>query len=69
MTRLNSAHVCTPCIDLDAMCNAAHTRLHQHILKAVSVAYIALGIDPPESHIIDVLLTLPGIDLATTGGL
>lgn len=53
----DSAHVCT----LDAMCAAATARLQQGILQAASAAYIALDIEPPDSHVIEVLMTLPGL--------
>lgn len=57
---------------LDAMCATATARVHQGILKAASAAYIALEIPPPDSHVIEVLLSIPGlagIELTDAGGL
>ncbi|WP_161786974.1 hypothetical protein [Delftia sp. RIT313] len=43
------------------MCDAANARLQQGILQAASAAYIALDIPPPDSHVIDVLMSIPGL--------
>ena len=70
MSSATSAHVCTH--HLDAMCAAAIARVQQSILQATSAAYIALDITPPDSHVIDVLMTLPGlagVELTDAGGL
>ncbi|AOV01532.1 hypothetical protein N5K37_13770 [Delftia tsuruhatensis] len=50
-----------PQFDLDAMCAAATARLQQGILQAAGEAYIALDIPPPDSHVIDVLMSIPGL--------
>ena len=50
-----------PQLNLDAMCAAATARLQQGILQAASAAYIALDIPPPDSHVIDVLMSIPGL--------
>ncbi|SFB53614.1 hypothetical protein [Delftia tsuruhatensis] len=46
---------------LTSMCNAATARVQQGILQAASEAYIALDIPPPDSHVIDVLMSIPGL--------
>lgn len=50
-----------PQLNLDAMCAAANARLQQSILQAAGEAYIALDIPPPDSHVIDVLMSIPGL--------
>lgn len=73
----DSAHVCTLSLAtgtkqqqlerllwprrLTAMCDAANARVQQDILSAAGAAYIALDIPPPESHVIDVLMSIPGL--------
>lgn len=57
---------------LDTMCAAASARVQQSILRAASAAYIALGITPPDCHVIDVLRSIPGlagVALTDAGGL
>lgn len=51
-----------PLLDMDAMCMAASARVQQGILRAAGAAYIALDIPPPDSHVIDVLMSIPGLD-------
>ncbi|KEH11414.1 hypothetical protein GY15_28620 [Delftia sp. 670] len=46
---------------LAAMCDAAHARVQQDILQSASAAYIALDVTPPDSHVIDVLMSIPGL--------
>lgn len=46
---------------LAAMCDAANARVQQDILQSASAAYVALDIPPPDSHVIDVLLSIPGL--------
>ncbi len=46
---------------LAAMCDAATARVQQGILHAAGEAYIALDIPPPDSHVIDVLMSIPGL--------
>lgn len=46
---------------LAAMCDAATARVQQGILKSAGEAYIALDIPPPDSHVIDVLTSIPGL--------
>ncbi|MFG0786348.1 hypothetical protein [Delftia tsuruhatensis] len=46
---------------LAAMCDAANARVQQGILSAAGAAYIALDIPPPDSHVIDVLMSIPGL--------
>lgn len=46
---------------LAAMCDAANARVQQGILQAASEAYIALDIPPPDSHVVDVLMSIPGL--------
>lgn len=48
-------------LDLDAMCMAANARVQQGILRAAGTAYMALDIPPPDSHVIDVLMSIPGL--------
>lgn len=48
-------------LDLDAMCMAAQARVQQGILRAAGAAYMALDIPPPDSHLIDVLMCIPGL--------
>ncbi|MBK0115408.1 MULTISPECIES: hypothetical protein [unclassified Delftia] len=43
------------------MCDAAHARVQQDILQSASAAYIALDVTPPDSHVIDVLMSIPGL--------
>ena len=43
------------------MCDAATARVQQGILHAAGEAYIALDIPPPDSHVIDVLMSIPGL--------
>lgn len=50
-----------PQLDLDAMCMAANARVQQGILRAAGTAYMALDIPPPDSHVIDVLMSIPGL--------
>lgn len=50
-----------PALDLDAMCMAANTRVQQGILSAAGAAYMALDIPPPDSHLIEVLMCIPGL--------
>jgi hypothetical protein len=50
-----------PALDLDAMCMAAQARVQQGILRAAGAAYMALDIPPPDSHLIDVLMCIPGL--------
>ena len=46
---------------LAAMCDAATARVQQGILHAAGEAHIALDIPPPDSHVIDVLMSIPGL--------
>ncbi|MDX4953840.1 hypothetical protein [Delftia acidovorans] len=46
---------------LAAMCDAANAQVQQGILQAASAAYIALDIPPPDSHVMDVLMSIPGL--------
>lgn len=46
---------------LAAMCDAANARVQQGILHAAGEAYIALDIPPPDCHVIDVLMSIPGL--------
>lgn len=46
---------------LAAMCDAANAQVQQGILQSASAAYIALDIPPPDSHVIDVLISIPGL--------
>jgi hypothetical protein len=43
------------------MCKAANARVQQGILRAAGAAYMALDIPPPDSHLIDVLMCIPGL--------
>jgi len=43
------------------MCMAANARVQQGILRAAGTAYMALDIPPPDSHVIDVLMSIPGL--------
>lgn len=57
---------------LAAMCDAANGRVQQCILHAAGKAYIALDIPPPDSHVINVLMSIPGlagVELTAAGGL
>lgn len=41
---------------------AANARVQQGILRAAGTAYMALDIPPPDSHVIDVLMSIPGLE-------